>query len=600
MTKTIAEMQVIRRQALGEEPADLVIKDATILNVLTGDQTRGDIAICGDRIVGTYDAYRGKVEIDGSGLFAAPGFINRHVHIDSGALNPYEYDRLVLPRGTTTAFWCPHEIANVCGAAGLEYALHTAAETVMDLKVQVSSSVPAVGGEMETSGAELYANDIRHFRAHPKAFGLGELMSTNKLVDGDADYFQKLIDYDGTFYSGHMPLERGHRLNTYCALGICDCHETTSLEEGREKLRKGLAVLIREGTLCKNLKDLFGLIDVRTAPYLSFCTDDRKPNDIAREGDIDHLVRSAIRMGGDLATVYRIASLSAAENAGIRDLGLIAPGYRADILLLDDFADVRVEQVIRGGRVVDSSLFDRRRVIPGIGYNSVRLKRDVLADDLALPGAAGEAVAVIGLIPDQIVTEYRQAVLPVEDGIVQPDLANDILKIAVLERHGRSAQGNIGVSFVQGFGLADGAVASTVSHDAHNLVVIGTNDADMAVAANRARDIQGGFVVVKDGEVIGQMALPLGGLMCDHGTSYETVIEQLDVLYAAVGQLEPGMDPSKVFLAASFAPLCVIPAMGVSDCGPIRYDVLGGDERPVLLQDQRQMLGLGRNVQSIR
>jgi len=338
-------------QALGRVEADLVIKNTKFLNLVTGEIAAGDIAICGDRIVGTYESYKGKREIDGRGLIAVPGFIDTHVHCESTLLSPAEFDRCVLPHGTTTAICDPHEICNVLGAAGLQYFVDSASATAMDLRVQLSSCVPATA--LETSGAELLARDLLPFKSHPKVLGLAEFMNFPGVFAKSPDVIEKLMAFQGEQIDGHSPLLSGRELNAYLACGIRNCHETTSIEEAREKLRKGMQVLIRDGSVAKDVKTLSPVITAETSALCGFCTDDRNPLDIFEEGHIDYLVRSAIAMGVPVLHAYRTASWSAAQGFGLRDRGLIAPGKRADILLLEDLESCAIKSVLSAGRLVD-------------------------------------------------------------------------------------------------------------------------------------------------------------------------------------------------------------------------------------------------------
>lgn len=566
-------------QAMKRVPADLVIKNVTLLNVATGETAVTDIAITDDTIVGIYGQYEGKQEIDGTGLTAVPGFIDTHVHVESSLVTPSEFDRMVLPRGTTTVICDPHEMANVMGEAGLQYFLDSARHTVMDLYVQLSSCVPATG--LETSGATLEVAELKKFRNHPNTLGLAEFMNLGGVWGKDPNALDKLVAFQGKQIDGHMPGIGGFALNALACCGIRNCHESTGLSEAMEKLRKGVNILIREGSVCKDLKALYGLIEPFKAPRLSFCTDDRKPVDIVKEGHIDHIIRTAIRYGADIATTYRIASLSAAEGFGLRNVGLIAPGYRADIVLVRDLRQCDVTSVIKNGKIVTEESFPDRAPVAAVGYNSVKLNH-VTPEMLAVRGD-GQETPVIGLIRDQIVTTSEQANLPVDAaGRVLADPENDILKLAVLERHGKN--GNIARCFVRGFGIKQGAIASTHGHDSHNITVLGSNDHDMALAVNHVREMQGGFVAAQNGRVIGELALPVAGLMSD--LPYEQVAADLTKFRQAVAKLNPAVNDPLLHLA--FLSLCVIPTLKLTDKGLVLFDPAKGDEAPVLIDDQRR------------
>lgn len=549
-------------QALGRGGADLVIKGARLLNVVTGELADGDIAICGDRIVGTYDDYRGTVEIDGRGLVAVPGFIDTHVHCESTLVSPVEFDACVLPRGTTTAICDPHEICNVMGAAGLEYFLASAGATAMDLRVQLSSCVPATA--LETSGARLEAADLVRYRHHPKVIGLAEFMNFPGVFAKDPGVIAKLAAFQGGHIDGHAPMVRGRELNAYLACGIRNCHETTTLEDAREKLRKGMQLLIREGTVCKDVGTLAPALTAETSSFCGFCTDDRNPLDIFEEGHLDHLIRTAIAAGVPVAHAYRAASWSAARGFGLFDRGLIAPGQRADIVLLDDLETCAVNRVISAGRPVNDTLFAGRAAPAPIGLDSMKLA-PVSASDFRVP-SSGPGGPVIGIRPGSIVTEHLTLSLPWRDGLRQPDPAQDVLKVAVIARHGTNR--NIGRGFVRGFGLNRGALASSVGHDSHNVCVVGADDGDMAVAVNRLIELGGGFVAVADGQVLGEIALPMAGLMSLK--PFAAVREDLIAMRPVVASL--GCRLAEPFLQLAFLPLPVIPHLKITDFGLVDVD----------------------------
>ncbi|HYE01557.1 MAG TPA: adenine deaminase [Alphaproteobacteria bacterium] len=566
----VARHELERRidQAMGRGAADLVVKGARLLNLTNGRLEPGDIAICGETIVGTYDEYRGATEIDGAGLIAVPGFIDTHVHCESTLVTPSEFDRCVLPRGTTTAICDPHEICNVLGREGLEYFLDSAGGLAMDLRVQLSSCVPAT--ELETAGARLEAADLLPYKDHPQVIGLAEFMNFPGVLHKDPAVLDKLAAFADRHVDGHAPLVRGRALNALLACGIRNCHETTGLEEAREKLAKGMQVLIRDGSVSKDVAALYPLIDDVASPFLGLCTDDRNPLDIAEEGHLDHLIRKAIRLGAPVAATYRAATWSAARGFGLRDRGLVAPGYRADIVLLHDLESCAVAKVIRNGRPVGPESFAGRPVVAPVGRNSVK-RTPVTAADFRTP-AAGPTGPVIGVIPNKILTEHLSDSMPYRDGCRHADPERDLLKIAVLERHGRN--GNIGRGFVRGFGIKRGALASSVGHDSHNITVVGADDGDMAVAVNRLIELQGGFVAVLDGEVIGELPLPLAGLISEK--PFEALEHDLTALRAAVRGMGCPLD--EPFLQLAFLPLPVIPHLKITDKGLVdvdRFELIG-------------------------
>ena len=549
-------------QGRGAAPVDLVVKNVGLLDIVSGGVTETDIAICGDRIVGTYETYSGEKEIDGSGLFAVPGFIDTHLHVESSLLTPQEFDRCVLPHGVTTAICDPHEIANVLGLAGIRYFLDCAETTIMDLRVQLSSCVPAT--HFETSGAELLAKDLVPLRTHPKVIGLAEFMNFPGVLNSDPDVLDKLVAFQDGHIDGHAPLVRGYDLNGYLAARIRTDHETTIAEDGREKLRKGMTVLIREGSVTKDLHALAEILDENSSSMCCLCTDDRNPLDIAEEGHLDFMIRTLIGLGRPLHHVYRAASWSAANAFGLRDRGMVAPGRRADIVLVEDLAACSVKTVISAGRIVTPDLFAARPPIAPVGLDSIKV-REVTAADFRMPGAAAD-LAVIGVAPGRVVTDRKVMRVNARGGERRADPARDLAKVAVVERHGRN--GNIGRAFVTGFGLKQGAIASSVGHDSHNICVIGVDDADMAAAVNRLRELGGGFVVVAGGAVKAEFALPLAGLISLQ--PFEAVRAGLVPLRRAARDL--GCPLPEPFLQVAFLPLVVIPHLKVSDVGLFDVD----------------------------
>ena len=554
-------------QGRGLTPADLVLKGARVFDLVTGTLVETDVAICGDTIVGVFGSYTGQREIDLSGKVLVPGFIDTHLHIESSLVTPFEFDRCVTPRGVTTAICDPHEIANVCGLEGIEYFLEASALTLMDIRVQLSSCVPST--HMETTGARLMAEDLIPLRDHPRVIGLAEFMNYPGVLMKDPGCMDKLQAWAGRHIDGHAPLLRGNDLNGYIAAGIRTEHEATTYDEGLEKLRKGMRVLIREGSVSKDLHALVGLLTERHAPYLCLCTDDRNPLDIAEHGHLDWIIRTAIALGAEPLAVYRAASLSAAEAFGLKDRGLIAPGKRADIAVIDSLEGCHAAMVFAGGVQVTDAAFAARQTIPPVARHSV--KAPTVEPHHFRCGGNRVDTPVIGILPGKIITDHLTYDIAPVDGDKRPDLSRDLMRIAVIERHGKN--GNRATGFVQGFGLKRGAIASTVCHDHHNIAVVGADYDDMALAANRLGQIEGGFVVVEGGKVLAELALPVAGLMSLE--SFEHVRDRLVALRAAAASL--GVVLEEPFLQLAFLALPVIPHLKITDHGMVdvdRFEVL--------------------------
>ncbi|WP_439499796.1 adenine deaminase [Bosea sp. (in: a-proteobacteria)] len=549
-------------QGRGDAPADLVIRGARLLDLVTGALVEGDIALCGDTIVGTHGRYEGSESFDASGLIAVPGFIDTHLHVESSLVTPLEFERCVLPHGVTTAICDPHEIANVLGIEGIAYFLRCAEAMRMDLRVQLSSCVPAT--HLETAGARLDAGDLTPLMDHPKVIGLAEFMNFPGLLNRDPGCLAKLEAFSQRHIDGHAPLVRGMDLNGYLAAGIRTDHETTTAEEAREKLAKGMAILIREGSVSKDLHALIPLITRDASPFLAFCTDDRNPLDIAEEGHLDFMIRTAIAEGADVLATYRVATLSAARNFGLFDRGFIGPGKRADIVLVEDLAECRVSHVFAGGRLVADALFADRKPVAPVGLGSVK-SRTLTETDFEVAARAGET-PVIGVVPGRIITERLSMALPSRDGQALPDLAQDAVKVTVIERHGKG--NGIATGFVHGFGMQRGAIASSVGHDSHNLCVVGVDEASMAAAANRLIALGGGFAVADAGKVTAELALPVAGLMSEE--PFEAVRHGLEGLRAAAKAL--GVVLAEPFLQVAFLTLPVIPHLKITDKGLVDVD----------------------------
>jgi adenine deaminase len=558
------------RVAHGDEPADLLLAGAEIVNVLTGEIYAADVALAGGDIaaVGPPGTYTARERHDLTGRTLCPALIDGHVHIESSMMLPRDFARAVVPHGTLAVVSDPHEIANVCGLDGIRFMLAASAGLPLDVRVMLSSCVPAT--HMETSGARLLAADLAALAWEDRVLGIAEVMNYPGVIGGLDDLLRK-IDLGlaaGRRVDGHAPGVRGRDLAAYAAAGISSDHESFALEEAREKLRLGFHVLVREGSTTRNLAALLPLITPLTSAHCSFCTDDKHPDDIQREGHIDWIVRRAIAGGLHPALAVQCASYNTARHYGFAGRGAIAPGYRADLLVVDRLPDFNVTRVYRAGEVVAE---DGRLLVdppptpaPPALTRTMRLDPAGVAPDsaaLRVPGAAGDRVHVIVMAPNQIITERAVATLPVVDGSLQADPAQDTLKLAVWERH--TASGRVGVGFVRGFGLRRGALASSVAHDSHNIVVVGATDAEMRLAARLVAEMGGGQVAVAGGDVLARVPLEVAGLMS--ARPYE---EMAALAHAGVGAAQAlGCVLPNPFIALSFVALPVIPRLKLTDHG---------------------------------
>lgn len=554
--------------ARGLHPVDIVLRGGKLVNVLSAEIYETDVAIHQGIIVGLGDGYKGREEVDCRGKWIAPGFIDAHMHVESTLVTVPEFARAALPRGTVGAVFDPHEIANVHGVEGIRYILDSRKGVPLNVFIMLSSCVPAT--HMETAGATLEAADLAPLFDEEGVLGLAEMMNYPGVVFGDPGVLAKLeaARRDGVVVDGHAPGLRGRDLNAYIATGVGSDHECTNADEAREKLRKGMRILVREASTAKNLEALLPIITPENARRCCFATDDRHPADLLTDGHLDNAVRKAIGLGLAPITAYQMASINTAEwfRLDRRGHGAVAPGFHADLLVLDDLHAVSVERVYVGGQLVAQSgqvtvsLPEPRHTLP----SSVKL-------DPANPPAFtipvdGERVRIIEIVPGQIVANHLIEEPTVQDGEAVADPTRDLLKIAVVERHGRG--GGVGLGFVRGFGLKAGAIASSVAHDSHNIVIAGVNDADMQRALEAIIEMDGGLVVAHDGEVLSALPLPIAGLMSDR--PLEEVRAAVDDLHDAYHRL--GGELSDAFMQLSFLPLAVIPSLKVTDKGIVDVD----------------------------
>lgn len=555
--------------ASGRRPADVVLRNGQIVNVVSNEIHNGDVALLADRIAGI-GSYQGLRTIDLNNKFLCPGFIDAHTHIESSMLAVAEYARVVVAHGTTSIVADPHEFANVMGTEGISYVLRTAKYTPIDIYIMLSSCVPA--SPLESAGAELTAEDIEPFLSNPWVLGLAEMMNYPGVINARPEVLEKLRVCHNRILDGHAPGLTGASLTAYSAAGIMSDHECTRADEAAEKLRCGLSIMVREGSQTRNLDAILPLVTEATADRFMFCTDDKDVRDLLREGHIDHMVRKAIQRGMSPILAVRLGSYNAARYFGLRQMGAVLPGYRADLAVLDDLKDCRVTHVFhRGelvaecGRCVAASAAAEARISLRSSVNTHWIE---LKDfEIPAPPASTEQdpprIHVIHVLENRIDTERSIQPATVRNGHLIADPARDLAKLVVLERH--RANGEVARGFVKGFGLSAGAMASSVAHDAHNLIIVGVSDADMLAAAVRIVKLHGGLVVVRDGEVLAELALPIAGLVSDEPA--EKVAEKLTRLTSAARQL--GCPLEQPFMALSFLSLSVIGKLKLTNQGLI-------------------------------
>ncbi|MBC2714023.1 MAG: adenine deaminase [Desulfobacteraceae bacterium] len=546
--------------AKGEQPVDCLFTNARIVNVFSGEILSGHIAVSGGYFVGIGD-YSAPKTVDLKNRYVSPGFIDAHVHIESSMTSVSEFFRAVIPKGTTTVVADPHEIANVMGTAGIDYMLQASENLPVNIFFTLPSCVPATN--METAGAVLGPGALKPFLDHERIVGLGEMMNFPGVIFRDDAVIQKIkatLSYKKPV-DGHCPGLTGKDLNAYAAAGIASDHECTSADEAMEKLRLGMHIMIREGTGAKNLKDLLPVINEKTAGRVMWCTDDRHPHDICGQGHIDFIIRNAIQNGIDPIIAIQIATINPARHFGLKQLGAIAPGRKADMVVFSDLRNMVPDQVYTAGNLAA----ENGQMNPEINlYKSLSCpsKMNVKAGSIDFKiKAEKNNIRVIELVEEQIIT--RQAVYDakIENGFVIADTSADILKIAVVERH--KGTGNIGKAFVSGFRLKKGAIASSVAHDSHNIIVVGTCDEDMMKAVERIIEMNGGLAAACDRKVTADLPLPIAGLMSSE--PLETVRNQMDAMINAARSMGAAVpDP---FMILSFLALPVIPELKLTDRG---------------------------------
>ena len=543
----------------GHRPADLLLKNVRIINTFVGEIEQGDVVICGDTIAGVGDYDEANEIIDLQGAFLAPGLINGHTHIESSMLHPARYAQAVVPRGTLAVVTDLHEIANVCGSRGVRFVTDLARRLPLDMLFMAPSCVPAT--QLETSGAKISSREVKRILGHPRIIGLGEMMDFPGVIKGDEEVLKKIAASEGKVIDGHAPGLAGKELNAYLSAGILSDHESTTLEEGKEKLRRGMYLMIREGSSEKNLDALLPLVTDNTYKRCFFVVDDRSCSDLLKEGDIDAVVRKAIGLGLDPVRAIQMATINPAEYFRLYDRGAIAPGYMANFITITDLSKLEIDAVFYRGKPVAKQgrpLF----LPPSVALelrDTVRMKSPTAKSLRIAP--TDETYPIIEIVPGQIVTKKAVEKVKIVDGTVVSDVDRDVLKLVVVERHRSS--GNVGLGMVRGFGLKKGALASSVAHDSHNIIAVGTNDFDILKAIEEIKTLQGGLVVCANLEVLASLPLPIAGLLSPE--PLDVVASQYEKVEQAAANL--GNLPPSPFSILSFLALPVIPELRLTDLG---------------------------------
>lgn len=554
-------------RAMKNKNPDLVLKNANIVNVFTHEIIEGDVAVHDGIIIGIGE-YIGDINIDLKGKYIAPGLIDSHVHIESSMLSPGEFSKAIVPRGTTTIITDPHEIANVCGLDGVEYILDSTEELPLNTYVMLPSCVPATN--FENSGAILKADDLEKYINHPRVLGLGEMMNYPGVIYKDKDVMDKLklAHKNNKSVDGHAPRINGEGLNAYVLSGVNTDHECTTEEEMLEKLRLGMYVMIREGSATKDLKNLINGVNQYNYQRILLCTDDKHPEDLLKEGHIDYNVKLAIKNGIDPITAIQMATINPANCYDLKDIGAIAPGYRADIIVFDSLENFNIEEVYKDGKLVGKekmSLFttnenDFSKVLKTVHLSKID-KEDIQIYFKKENGK--EEVNIISLKPHSLITEKVKAKVNILDNRFVYDDEKDILKLAVIERHKNT--GNVGIGLVENFKLKNGAIATTISHDSHNIIVVGDNDEDIVSAVNKVISMDGGIAISSSNEILESLPLDIGGLMSDKNIEYvnSKFSKLVDIAYNSL-KVSKDIDP---FLTLAFLALPVIPNIKLTDKG---------------------------------
>ena len=558
--------------ATGSKKAELVLKNAQIVNVFTQSVETGDIAIEGGYIVGIGN-YEGITEKDLGGAYVCPGFLDGHIHIESSMTSPGEFERAVVPHGTIAVITDPHEIANVAGTAGIRFMMQSAQKLDLDVYFMLPSCVPAT--DLDESGAELLARDLEPFYADEKVLGLAEMMNAFGVTHGDKGCFEKLVQARSLkkAIDGHAPALSGKELNAYVTAGIRSDHECSDFEEAKEKFARGQWIMIRQGTAAKNLKALMGMFE---DPYYQRCllvTDDKHPGDLIRIGHIDAIIREAVSMGADPIRAIRMGTLNAAAYFGLHDMGAVAPGYKADLAVLDDLRTLNVKQVYKGGKLVAENGKMLHQKEKNTDWSTEIKERvfhsfhrvPITVEELQLKETTGTHQRVIDMVAHELITKERIEEWKELPGVAPGvDISRDIVKLAAIERHKNT--GHVGLGFLGKYGLKKGAVATSIGHDSHNLVIAGVTDEDMVLAGNRVIENGGGLAIALEGKVLADLPLPIGGLMADEPV--EVVDEKLEHMKKLSVELGISEDID-AFMTLAFISLPVIPKLRLNTYGVV-------------------------------
>lgn len=545
--------------ARGEQPAELLFKNAQLVNVFSGEIHPAEVAVDDGRIVGMGE-YEAREIVDLGGVYLAPGLIDGHFHVESTMVTVPEFARAVVPHGTSAMVIDPHEFTNVLGKEGIHYVLEASKGVPIDFFIMLPSCIPAT--PLETSGARLHAADLAEMIDHERVAGVAELMNYPGVFLGVESELAKIRAGKEKLIDGHAPGLRGRNLNAYALAGIRSDHESTELEEAREKLRLGMHLLVREGSTERNLEHIISLVTPQNSANCSFATDDKLPGDLVREGHIDHSIRKAISLGLAPITAIQMGTINTARHYRLRNHGAIAPRYWADFIVLDDLEKFVVRRVYKKGKLVAENGAYRGSEVAAVKQprNSMNV-RFRGAEEIAVKPKGAKNIKVIEIVPEQIVTNSISLPPKVEDDQIVSDPSRDILKLVVVERH--HATGNVGVGFVRGFQLQRGALGSTVAHDAHNIVVVGVDDSDIVAAIAALREMSGGQVAMENGETMAALPLPIAGLVSDR--PLPEVIEKIETLKSAAARL--GCSLPAPFMSLSFLSLSPIPALKLTDQG---------------------------------